>query len=61
IGYTLPDPDDSDGVAAWQARAIGRDDAFVAHFRALARELGMAIAITYLEARPDGPRNSVSL
>ncbi|MFO8007195.1 MAG: carbon-nitrogen hydrolase family protein [Candidatus Brocadiia bacterium] len=61
IGYTLPDPEDADAVADWRTRAIERDDAFVAHFRRLARELDMAIAITYLEATPDGPRNSVSL
>lgn len=47
--------------AAWQARAIGPDDPFILHFRALARELNMAIAITYLERWPVGPRNSVSL
>jgi predicted amidohydrolase len=47
--------------AAWQARAIGRDDPFVVHFRRLAAELGMAIALTYLERWPGAPRNSVSL
>ncbi|HEX6797048.1 MAG TPA: carbon-nitrogen hydrolase family protein [Ktedonobacterales bacterium] len=45
----------------WQARAISREGAFVGHFRALARELEMAIAITYLERWPGAPRNSVSL
>jgi N-carbamoylputrescine amidase len=33
----------------WQAQAVGRDSAYVNHFRGLARELEMAIAITYLE------------
>jgi hypothetical protein len=33
----------------WQRRAVGRGDPFVAHFRPLARELEMAIALTYLE------------
>jgi len=47
--------------ARWQARAISRDDPFVAHFRRLARELGMAIALTYLERWPGAPRNTVSL
>lgn len=47
--------------AAWQSRSIGRDDPFVHHFRDLARELGMAIAVTYLEAWPGAPRNSVSI
>jgi len=45
----------------WQERAIGRDDPFIAHYRALAEELGMAIAITYLEKWDGAPRNSVSL
>ncbi len=52
----------------WQAQAISRDSAYVTHFRRLARELEMAIALTYLEewpgapaARAPAPRNSVSL
>lgn len=45
----------------WSARAIGRDDPFVRHFRDLARELDMAIAVTYLESWPGAPRNSVSI
>jgi N-carbamoylputrescine amidase len=45
----------------WQARAVGPDDQFVAHFRKLARELEMAIALTYLERWPGAPRNSVSI
>jgi N-carbamoylputrescine amidase len=47
--------------AFWQKRAVGRDEPFVAHFGALAEELGMAIAITYLEKWDGAPRNSVSL
>ncbi len=47
--------------AAWQAQAIGRDSAFVGHFRELATELDMAIAITYLESWTGAPRNTVSL
>jgi predicted amidohydrolase len=46
---------------AWRARAVDRDGAFVSHFAGLAGELGMAIAITYLERWPGGPRNTVSL
>src|SRR5918911_1601127 len=45
----------------WQAQAIGRDDPFIAHFRSLARELGMAIALTYLEKWDGAPRDTVSL
>jgi N-carbamoylputrescine amidase len=48
-------------VEAWQAQAIERDGEFVSHFRALAGELNMAIAPTYLERWDGPPRNSVSL
>src|SRR5215216_6740575 len=47
--------------ARWQEQAVGRDDPFIAHYRALAQELGMAIAITFLEKWNGAPRNSVSL
>lgn len=47
--------------ARWQRQAISRDSAYVRHFQALARELEMAIAVTYLEAWPEAPRNTVSL
>src|SRR3954462_13790504 len=50
-----------DARAAWQALAIGPDDPFILHFRQLARELKMAIALTYLERWPGAPRNTVSL
>lgn len=45
----------------WQAQAISRDDPFIRHFRNLALELKMAIALTYLERWEGAPRNSVSL
>ncbi len=45
----------------WQERAIERDGPFVEHFRWLARELDIAIALTYLERWPGAPRNSISL
>ncbi len=47
--------------ARWRERAVGRDDPFIAHHRALPEELGMAIAVTYLERWDGAPRNSVSL
>ena len=61
VGYALPDSKQLDEVTTWAAQAIGRDSAFVAHFRALAKELGMAIALTYLERWPGLPRNAISL
>ncbi|KAB8140379.1 carbon-nitrogen hydrolase family protein [Chloroflexia bacterium SDU3-3] len=45
----------------WRGLAVRRDGPFVQRFQALARELGMAIAITYLEEWEGAPRNSVSL
>jgi predicted amidohydrolase len=60
-GRRAPDHHLRDAIAAWHALAIPRDSAFVRHFQALARELEMAIAITYLEAWPSAPRNTVSL
>lgn len=48
-------------IARWQMQAIGREDPFIVHFRGLAKELGMAIAITYLEKWDGVPRNTVSL
>ncbi|MGQ0602416.1 MAG: carbon-nitrogen hydrolase family protein [Anaerolineales bacterium] len=47
--------------AQWQSNAIETDSPFVTHFRALAQELNMAIALTYLQAWPIAPRNAVSL
>lgn len=61
IGYTFFDPQQPAARAAWEAQAIGPDDTFVLGFRALARELDMAIALTYLQRWPGAPRNSVSL
>ena len=45
----------------WQAQAIAQDSQFITHYRMLAQELHMAIAITYLEQWPGAPRNTVSL
>lgn len=61
-GARAPDtPAREEARARWQDRAVGRDDPYIAHHRALARELGMAIAVTYLEKWNGAPRNSVSL
>lgn len=57
----LADPALEAARKEWVARAIGSDDPYVVTFRELARELGMAIAPTYLERWPAAPRNTVSL
>ncbi|NLG49759.1 MAG: carbon-nitrogen hydrolase family protein [Chloroflexi bacterium] len=61
IGYTFYDPEQPGSREGWAAQAVGPEDAFVTHFRALAQELQMAIALTYLERWPGAPRNTVSL
>src|SRR6185437_16132417 len=74
IGYTPYEgyPDDFDEIGAeseeqlreraeWQEQAVATDGAFVGHFRKLARELEMAIGITYLERWSGAPRNTISL
>lgn len=60
-GMTFFDPEQAGARERWQAQAISRDDPFINHFRNLAEELKMAIALTYLEKWDDRPRNSVSL
>lgn len=45
----------------WRAQAIARDDPWVAAHADLAAELGMAIATTYLERTPEGPRDALTL
>ena len=54
-------PEELQARSRWQALAVAAEDPFVLHFRALARELDLAIALTYLEKWPGAPRNSVSL
>lgn len=52
----LPTPE-----VIWGDEAITRDGPFVTHFRELAAELDMAIALTCLERWDGPPRNTVSL
>ena len=61
VGMTFFDPNREGGRERWQAHSISRDDTFIRHFRKLARELNMAIALTYLEKWTVRPRNSVSI
>jgi predicted amidohydrolase len=61
IGMTFFDRQQEGAGERWKEQAISRDDSFIIHFRNLARELKMAIALTYLEKWEDRPRNAVSL
>jgi len=59
-GYVASPPTPADR-ARWLESAQSADGSFVSGFRELARELGMAIAVTYLESWPGAPRNTMSL
>ncbi len=48
-------------IADWQAEAVDADGGFVAAFGTLAKELDMAIGVTFLEKQPGAPRNSLAL
>lgn len=57
---SLPDPY-TEARTEWQQLAIGPESDYLLTFCALAHELEMAIAITYLERWDGPPRNTVSL
>jgi N-carbamoylputrescine amidase len=51
----------ADGRTSAAALAIDPDDPFLQRFRDLARELDMAIVVTYLQRWPGAPRNAATL
>ncbi len=61
IGYKFYDPAQPETRRLWDAQAISMDSPFVAHFRELARELGIAIGLTLLETSKERPRNTIAL
>jgi N-carbamoylputrescine amidase len=60
VGYAHC-PGDDDGRRAWSVLATEADGDFVGRFRRLARELGIAIVITYLQRWEGAPRNAASV
>jgi predicted amidohydrolase len=60
IGYAWWD-DFSEAREAYAVLATETEGQFVGHFRKLARELGMAIVLTYLQRTPKGPRNAATV
>lgn len=48
-------------LEGWESLAVPIDGGFVSHFRDLACQLEIAIAITYLGASESGPQNSATL
>lgn len=61
IGYLGFDKFDRDVANRWQDQATAVDGKWIDRFRRLARELDLAIAVTYLQSWQPQPRNSVSL
>ena len=61
IGYQFFDRAQPDEHQRWQSQAIDQGAPFFRRFQALAKELDMAIALTYLEKWPERPRNAVTL
>ena len=61
IGYTSFDPENPEERKQWTSCAVTQDSPYFIRFQKLAKELDMAIAITYLETWPGAPRNTVSL
>ncbi len=63
IGYTFPSSKSKVNIDDWQKRAVKKNSRFVKIFQNLAKELGVAIVITYLEdfAKGHRPRNSATL
>jgi predicted amidohydrolase len=60
IGCT-PCPIDDAGRRSWIASAIDQRSDFFGKFIALAQELSISIAVTYLESHQPKPRNTVSI
>lgn len=48
-------------IKPWQEQAISENSSFVRHFKMLAKELEMAIALTYLQKWEGHPRNALTL
>lgn len=61
VGYCGFDDKKAGEKQAFQAKAVRKDGPWVRHFALLARELSMAIAVTYLQAWDGAPRNALTL
>lgn len=61
VGYDIPKPDEKEKAEEWMRQAIAVDDPFVQRFGDLARELEMAIGVTFLEKWDGRPRNTIAL
>ncbi|RPI18750.1 MAG: carbon-nitrogen hydrolase family protein [Ignavibacteriae bacterium] len=59
VGYNIPSRNSNKDE--WMKQAINMKDDFFMQFQSLAKEIDMAIALTYLEKWDGLPRNSVSV
>ncbi|MBN9499309.1 MAG: carbon-nitrogen hydrolase family protein [Alphaproteobacteria bacterium] len=59
--FDLDNPKCRAMVEQWCAGAISADSGFVRAFEDLAKEIQLAIVVTYLESFPGGPRDSATL
>ena len=57
IGYEMPV--DNENVDIWKQKSITEDSDYLLAFKELAKELNMAIAITFFEKTKDLPKNSI--
>jgi N-carbamoylputrescine amidase len=60
-GSTILEPQYAETLAHWREQAIDQTSPFFRAYQDLARELDMAVLLTYLEKWPGGPRNTASL
>jgi predicted amidohydrolase len=61
IGYTRFDPDDPGSREQFLRQAVPTTHTFIQRFAHLAKELDMAIAVTYEQAWDPAPRNVITL
>ena len=61
IGYSLPKLSNHKAVCTWEQQALDLDSSFLIHFQHLAKEMRIAIAITYLQRWQGRPRNAVTV
>ncbi|HUZ45421.1 MAG TPA: carbon-nitrogen hydrolase family protein [Terriglobia bacterium] len=61
IGYAGFDPKKKNAKERWLDLAVDNESPYMRHFMALARELNMAIAVTYMQKWNPAPRDTVSI
>lgn len=61
IGYTRFDPDKPGSREEFYTKALATESEPIAHFSNLAKELDMAIGVTYLQTFSPTPRNAITL